>query len=58
MTGNALNNTARFEPSPREAAGKLLVTRRLALGESQRTAMSPKNNPPSRYETEPGSSSK
>ena len=58
MTENALKNTERFEPNPRETAGKLLVTRRLTLSESQHAATSPKNNRPPRYETKPGSSLK
>ena len=58
MTGNALKNTEQFEPNPREAADKLVATRRLALSESQHAAISPKNNRPSPFETRPGSSFK
>ena len=58
MTGNALKNTERFEPIPREAADKFVATQRLTLSESQHAAVSPKNNRPSRYETKPGSSFK
>ena len=56
MTGNALKNTDQFEPDPRQAADKLLVTRRLTLSQWRHAAISPKNNRPSRYETKPGSS--
>ena len=34
MTGNALKNTEEFEPISREAADKLVATRRLTLRES------------------------
>ena len=58
MTGNALKNTEQFEPISREAADKLLVTRKLTPDQSQHAAISPKNSRPSRYETRPGSSIK
>ena len=58
MTGNALKNTEQFDPNPRQAADKLLVTRRLTLSQWRHPAMSTKNNRPSRYETKPGSSFK
>ena len=58
MTGNALKNTERFKPNPREAADRLFVTRRLTLSEPQHAAMPPENDRPSRYETKPGSSFK
>ena len=56
MTGNAFKNTDQFEPVPRQAADKLLVTRRLTLSQWRHAAISPKNNRPSRYETKLGSS--
>ena len=34
MTGNALKNTERCEPNPREAADKVVATRRLTFRES------------------------
>ena len=58
MTGNALKNTEQFEPIRREAADKLVATRTLTLSDSQHAGVSPKNNRPSCYETEPGSSFK
>lgn len=58
MTGNALKNTEQFEPISREAADKLVATRRLALSKSQYAAISPNNNGPLHCETRPGSSIK
>ena len=58
MTGNPLKNTEQFEPIPREAADKLVATRRLALSESLYAAISPNNNRPLRYEKRLGSSFK
>ncbi len=46
--------TTTWRTAWREAADKPAATRRLTLSESQRAAMSPKNNRPSRYETKPG----
>ena len=55
MTGSAFNNTEQLELISREAADKLVATRRLTLSESLYAAISPKNNRPSPLENKPGS---